>query len=52
MFIVYTGNGEILVTTKRKEEQFLFEYMGGKDLLDYERIEINDNYVLIGVEVT
>jgi hypothetical protein len=44
MFIVYKGDDEVLVTTSKKENLAIREYFieGGRDLDDYDRIEVED----------
>lgn len=53
MFIVYSSNDEVLITTRKKEAEFLKEYFPGnvtkqyRDIDDYDREEIKDNAVQI-----
>ncbi len=50
MFVVYSNDEEVLVTTKRRECKFIKESFteGGRDLEDYDREEVSGSGVGVG----
>lgn len=53
-FVVYNGpNGEIFVTTKKNEEEFITDFFAdgtGRDIDDFDRTVVDDCTVVITVE--
>jgi len=49
MFIVYTSDDEVIVTTKDNDKNTIKEYFdeGGRNIDDYDRDEIKDGAVAI-----
>lgn len=50
MFVVYKSNDRIFVTTAKKEGKFLKTY-NELDLAEYERIDIEDTFVIIDIRL-
>lgn len=46
-FIVYEGDGEVMVTTPEREADFLNEYAGARDFDNFDRTELNGASVRI-----
>jgi hypothetical protein len=54
MFVIFKAHDEVIVTTLVREEATYEEYFGedmGRDLDDYDRIEVNDPAVVVTPEI-
>ncbi len=54
MFVVYSSNDEVLVTTRKNEKAMLLEWFAphtGRDLDDYDREESKESAIQISADM-